>query len=236
MVTRPDGREGLALMRSDLARWLPRIGFFLMMSVSSVGFAQDSGLVQESQIRVSATAEKKIIKRVRLSVTPEMRTNAFDPDKYMVEVGLGYKPIDYLAIRTGYRFDLNERRTSIDSGHRYRLDMVGMWSRKRWKPHGRVRYMHRFGPDRPIENTLRYLLGLDHRIKKTELTLGVSAEAYHQLATNDWERIRYGADASYQFHKSKKVRQTIKGGYLFDYYLTQRLNVHIALIEYEVLF
>src|SRR5690606_42002380 len=111
-------------MRNELGHWLPSICFLLAMFVSPFTFAQDEGLVQESQIRVSATAEKKVIKRVRMSVTPEMRTNGFDPDKYMVEVGLGYKPIDYLALRTGYRFDLNERSSSVDSGHRYRLDMV----------------------------------------------------------------------------------------------------------------
>jgi hypothetical protein len=209
---------------------------FLGVQLPGRAGAQSDGPVQESQIRVSANVEKKIIKKLRVGVTPEMRTNGFDPDKYMVETGLSYKPIDYLSLRTAYRFDLNERKDTVDSGHRYRFDVVGMWPLKRLEPQARIRYTHRFGEGRPIENTLRYLLGLDYRIKKTQLTLGASAETYHQLTPQFFERMRYGANASYRFQKSKKLRQTVKGGYLLDYYLNQRLNVHIALFEYAVLF
>jgi hypothetical protein len=210
------------------------IAFVLTLLVASSAGAQQ--VEQEFQLRLGADIEKKLVKDLRVVVTPEVRTMGINPDRYLLEVGLKYDPLKFLSLRPGFRGDLEEKSSGLEGSYRAKFDVVGKVEFGDFEPNARLRYTYEFGPYRVAQHSLRYLLGLDYEIGKSDVTLGASGEAFQDLGLGSFYKMRYGIGAEWDFYKTKKVDQSISLDYNFDYYLDRYLNVHIVEIGYKIVF
>src|SRR5690606_36261589 len=80
----------------------------LLLVAPNIVKAQTEPAAQELQVRVGASLSKKVIRKVHLFVDPEMRTDGLNPDRYLIEGGLRYKPIKYFAAKGAFRTDWRE--------------------------------------------------------------------------------------------------------------------------------
>lgn len=193
---------------------------------------------QETGLRFSAVAQKELNKQFKVFINPEMRTNGFNPDRYLLEVGVDYEPIKYLEITPAFRFELDEKKSGLTPEQRLRLDLTGKLPLGDFKPTFRLRYTASFSPEEEVGQRLRYQLGLDYDPTK-RWSMGVAAELFQDLAPlSQLERMRYTAGVSYKFHRAKKMNidQSVLFKYRFDYYLQEYLNAHIFELGYKFSF
>ncbi len=233
-------RFHLAEFRLAEFRLVARAAFCLGLSVcfffTRAASAQE--VQQDTVMRFSATVEKKINKEFRAFVNPEMRTDGFNPNRYLFELGVKYKPIDYLSLTPAYRIELREKNSGdLISVQRLRLDVGSGIELGDFEPSVRVRYSTSIRPDRETAHRLRYKLGLDYQIKKY-LGADVSAELFHGLNLQEIEKMRYAAGLSYRFFRKKKkdLSQFVLFKYRFDYYLNEYRNAHIFELGYKFSF
>lgn len=209
----------------------------LLFSLTAPAHAQQPPVEQEFRTRIGANIEKKLVKDLRLVLSPELRTvEGFNPDRYLIEIGLKYDPIKYLSLRPGFRADLKESNIGLENSYRPRMDVVGSYKIEDFEPSARLRYTYSFGPYMDPEHTLRYRLGLGYDIGKTDVSVEVGAEAFHDLVAGNIYKMRYSAGGDYKFYKTKKLDQWIRLTYNLDYYLIEYRNVHFVELGYKVVF
>jgi hypothetical protein len=64
------------------------------------------------KLRSELSINKDLTKKLKLSIIPEIRwDNSLNPDKYLLESQLTYKPVKGLALEGAYRFITNPRDT-----------------------------------------------------------------------------------------------------------------------------
>jgi hypothetical protein len=211
--------------------------FFLGAVLGSTpAFAQSSTVENEGGIWFAATAQKKVFKGFEIELTPELRTVGFDVDKVLLGFGARYKVIDYLSLRTGYRGGFADDKGTVVADRRFNFDVVGSVSLGDFKPSARFRYTDSFGPSIESEHVFRYKGALDYDIGKTDVSVSGFAEAFHELNTGEFSKMRYGVGVEWAFSKTKTVDQAIGLGYHLDYHLTKYKNVHIADLSYKLEF
>lgn len=209
----------------------------LILLSGSRAEAQSEPLTQELQVRLGATVKKEVIEDVDLSLSPEMRTDGVNPDRYLLEGGVRYKPIKYFAAKAAFRGDLEE--TNIGLIHSYRP--AGSLSGylpflDDFEAEARVQYLHAFSPYDDLTRTLRYKVGLEYNVPDVKLDLSISAEAFHRVFEGEFNRMRYAIEGKYEFYSSKKLDQAIAVGYMLDYFLQKPVNRHIPTIQYIAAF
>lgn len=221
-------------MPSPFFRLVLVASVFLSLAYAAPAVAQD--VEEEFQLRVGAEVEKEVIDDLSVSLTPEMRTVGLNPDRYLLELGLKYDPLDFLSLRPGFRGDLEEKKSGLDGGYRAKMDVVGKLEFGDFEPNARLRYTYEFGPDRDSQHSLRYKLGLDYEIDPADLTVGVGVEAFQDLALGSFYKMRYGGGVTWDFYKTKKLDQSVGLSYDFDYFLDKYKNVHIVELTYGIQF
>jgi len=208
----------------------------LLLTWSSPASAQAKELETRGSIWVAATAQKKISKEVKVFVLPQIRTKGWEPQRYLLEVGLKYSPWKFLSLRTAYRAGLEKVFADPIFARRIRFDAVASGTLLRFRPSLRVRYTDTYSPDLPSVHRIRYKGVLAYRVKKFPLTPDVSLEAFQSLKTAEFFKMRYGTGASYRFYKKKKVRQFVRIAYHLEYRLDKYRNTHVARLAYKVTF
>jgi hypothetical protein len=199
-------------------------------------FAQSSTVESEGGIWFTATAQKTIFKGFDINLAPEIRTVGFDVDKVLLSVGARYKVLEYLSLRTGYRGGFADDKGDIVADRRFNFDVVGSISLGDFKPSVRFRYTDSFGPSMESEHVFRYKGELGYDIGKTDFSVAVSIEPFHELNTGEFSKIRYAAGMGWEFYKTNTLKQSIDLGYHLDYHLTSYKNVHIADLGYGLEF
>lgn len=195
--------------------------------------AQSEPVRQELQIRLGASAKAEVIENVDVSLEPEMRTDGWNPDRYLIEGGVRYKPIKYFATKATLRGDLEETKIGLVHSYRPAAAVAGYLPfLDDFKAEARLQYMYAFGPYRDPTHTLRYKAGLEYNVPKVKLDLSVSVETFHRVFEGEFNRMRYAIEAKYEFYSSKKFDQGIALGYMLDYLLQKPINRHIPTIQY----
>ncbi len=193
-------------------------------------------LEQETQLRLVVDAQKRVFEGFRVFVTPELRTVGWDLDRYLLELGMKYKPIDYLSVRGAYRFGIEEKKNGDETQYRFRVDGVGMFPLGDFEPQLRVRYQDSFGPDSVSRQRFRYRARLVYEPIKV-FAASVSAEGFQEVETGTLVKMRYAAGVEWVFARSKKkLTQSVALEYAFDYFLEEYTNVYIAQLTYKVVF
>lgn len=173
------------------------------------------------------------VKKFRITFIPELRLDeSFNIDKSLLETELSYNPIKDLSLIGSYRFIINPRDTkSTEYLHRFAFAADYSKSIKRWEPSFRIKYTN-YTEDASNGEFLRYRAKLEYDIKNFKLTPYVRAEGFHDLEENDMYKMRYALGAKYKLNK----KNSVKIGYMLDYYLQEYRNKHIITIGYSLKF
>ncbi len=198
--------------------------------------AQNEDLEQELQIRVGGAVRKKFGKDWMLQLAPQMRTDGFNPDRYLLELEGGYEPIKYVDFRAGFRGDVEERGSDLEHGYRPGASVTGSLPLEDFKPSLRLLYTYDFGPERNTRHRLRYRAKLDYNVPKIRMEISAGAEAFQRIDERGFYKMRYSLGLDYKFMKSKKFDQYIAVGYMLDYFLDEARNVHIPEVGYKAVF
>lgn len=199
--------------------------------------AQSEPLTQELQIRVGAGVKTEVIEDVDVSLKPELRTDGFNPDRYLVELAARYKPIKYFAVKGEIRSDLEEKSYGLVHAYRPAASVSGYLPfLDDFEAEARVLYTHSFGPYQDITRTLRYRAGVEYNVPDVKLDLGLSAEVFHRIPEGEFNRMRYAIEGKYKFYGTKHFDQWISLGYMLDYFLQKPVNRHIPTIGYSAEF
>ncbi|HSC89565.1 MAG TPA: hypothetical protein VLC09_19920, partial [Polyangiaceae bacterium] len=131
--------------------WALVMGLFLLYPARASAQSTD-----DVQARVGATIKKKLSKRWALALNPEMRTSGLDPERYLLEGTVGYRPIRYFTAKASLRGDVREQPDGADYGARAGLALVGSLPLGDFEAEGRVFYTYDFGNLRSERHRLRY--------------------------------------------------------------------------------
>lgn len=201
-----------------------------------VAFAQSTDVENRGGMWITANATKKVTKAVRVSLTPELRTDGWSPDRGLISFGVRYKPIDYLSLGAGYRTGFGDDKGSLVPERRVNLDLGVEYPLGRFEPSLRIRYTDSYGPSMESEHRFRYKAELDYSLRKPKLSFSSYGEVFHELNDGEVSKLRYGIGTEWTFSKSKRLAQSVELGYHLDYFLTKYRNVHIAEFGYGVTF
>ena len=183
------------------------------------------------QVRNSFEASIKLVKKLRLNLTPELRIDeTFSIDRFLMACELAYKPWKFLEIGGSYQFIVNPRvGKTTEFLNRYAFFVTFSKKIKRFDPAFRLKYTN-YAEDEPNSQFLKYKASVQYDIPKCKLTPSVGVEAYHQLNDNYLYKIRYMAGARYTIFKNNSIGLEYK----FDYYLKEYRNKHIISISYKI--
>lgn len=205
-----------------------------ILFTSSWSLAQETE--NEGQLRLRADAKKKLNKEWRVFLRPEIRTKGWDFENYMVEAGVRYKPLDYLALKTAFRFELTDKESDNEFTYRWRLDATGSLPLGRYfEAQARLRYAYVSSNQDSPESRIRPRALVEYKPLK-RLAFSLSAEAFWIVTDGDVSKMRYGSEVYYDFYRSKKVDQFVTLEYLLDYSLQEPQNTHIVRVGYGVAF
>lgn len=205
--------------------------FIVLLFLFSSAKAQE--VENEFQARTSITLSKKLLKNLKLSISPEIRfDDDFSIDKYVLEGKLTYKLSKTFSLGAGYRFYSNKRENK-DTENYGRFSFSGKYEKKfdRFEPSLRIKYSN-YSDDESDTDMLRYKAGLKYDIKNSKITPYLGLEAYHDISESEFYKMRYSAGMDYKLNK----KNSIGIGYKFDYYINEDKNRHIISVGYKVKF
>lgn len=185
------------------------------------------------QSRTYFTASTKLLKNLKLSVTPEIRfDDSFAIDKYLLEGKLSYGITDNLSVGTGYRFYANERETkSTEYDNRYSFNIKYKKEFLRFEPSLKISYTNDSDDDSNA-NILRYKAEINYNIKKCKITPFAGAEAFQETSGGELNKMRYFLGLDYKLSK----KNHIEANYKFDYFQNELKNKHIVSLGYKLKF
>lgn len=134
---------------------------------SAAHAADDKRDPAESELWLAAEGRWEFVDDFYLSFGPELRFNEEMSrlDEILPEVGLAWKPLDWLRVGGGYRFEANRRKDGdFRFGHRVHVEAVPSWE---------------VGP---IE--LSYRLRLEHSIERRDEEIDLSDELRQRLSVD----------------------------------------------------
>lgn len=209
----------------------------LILLSGSRAQAQSEPLTQELQIRVGAGVKTEVIDDVDVYLKPEMRTDGFNPDRYLLELAARYKPIKYFSAKGEFRGELEEKSYGLVHAYRPAASVSGYLPfLDDFEAEVRALYTHSFGPYQDIDRTLRFRGGVEYNVPKVKLDLALSAEVFHDLPEGNFRKMRYAIEGKYKFYNTKRFDQWISVGYMLDYFLDRPLNRHIPTLHYSAEF
>lgn len=199
-----------------------------------VGAARAQDVVNEFQGRTSFEASYSPIKKLKLTVSPELRFDeSFALSKYHIEGEAAYKLNKQFTVGASYRFVVNPR-DSKDTEYFSRFGFGLTYQKKldRFEPSFRVLYSNYADDDTENSKYLRFKAGLEYNIPKCKITPQVGIEAFRDQIEGEVFKMRYTAGADYKLFKKNYIG--IK--YKLDYYRTAYYNRHIVGLSYKIKF
>ncbi|WP_075590210.1 DUF2490 domain-containing protein [Labilibacter marinus] len=189
----------------------------------------------EMQTRTSLKMSFKPAKKLKLSVTPELRfDDSFILDKSLIEGELEYKPLKFLSLGAAYRFVANQRENKdTEYLHRFAYSATAKKDFSHFETSFRLRYSN-YADEDSGEGTefMRYKIACKYDIPKCKITPFVSAEMFQDLDASALHKMRYAAGANYKLFK----KNSIGVSYKLDYYSKEYRNKHIISLGYKIKF
>ncbi|PCH67144.1 MAG: hypothetical protein COC06_11725 [Bacteroidales bacterium] len=185
----------------------------------------------EFQSRTSITLSTKLLKNLKVSISPELRFDEnFSLDKSLLEGKASYKLFDHFSLGAGYRFYANKRESkSTEYYNRYSLIAKYTKSYYRFDPSLKVSYSN-FSDDESDSNMLRYKAAVKYNIRKSKFTPYAGLEFVQQTKDGDLHKTRYFIGTNYKICK----KNYIEASYKFDYFQNEFKNRHIVSIGYKL--
>lgn len=157
---------------------------------------------------IELSFSKKVVKNLKIEFNPELRLfGDFKMDTYILEGGLSYKLHKYLTIAGYYRYE-NEwdykKSTGAYKGqvasNRIAFDAKSGFDLNRFDFQFRLRYTNGADFDQTTDDKasyFRYRAKIDYDIKGSKFAPYVSVEAFHDLISNNVDKVRYTGGLSY---------------------------------------
>ena len=183
------------------------------------------------QLRAATEFSKKVVKKVYVSFTPELRWNdAMSFDRYLLTGGLEYKPYKFLKLYGNYRF-VGDKKSDGKTEYFHRFQLGSELSDKinRWETGARLNCTN-YTDDEGSDMFFRYKVFTSYNIRKSKITPQASFEVFHQLDKN----IIYKYRSSVGFDYKLKKKISVGVDYRFDYYKTKNKNRHIVDLELKI--
>lgn len=211
-----------------------RIAIVLVFFMATrVAMAQ--AVTNELEYRSDLDLSYKLNKKLKVSFVPEIRfDDSFDPDKYLFEGGLTYKPVKFLSLEGTYRYTINPR-TGKDTEYSNQFGLSAKAEKElgRFDAGLKIRYTNDADDGASDDEFFRYKLSLSYNIPKCKLTPEIAMEAFQQLGNDGGlYKMRFSAGADYKLFKNNYLGLSYK----FDYYHTEYLNKHIVGLGYKIKF
>jgi len=187
----------------------------------------------EHQTRTSISLSKKLNKKLKLCISPELRLDEnFALDKYQFEAELGYQLIKILSLEATYRF-IGNLRDSKDTEYlnRYAISATLKKEFNRFEPSIKINYTD-YTDDDDSKEFLRYKTSVKYNIPKCKITPSFGIEFFQQLNDGDLYKMRYSTGIVYKLCK----KNYLGAYYKLDYYLTEAKNKHILGVNYKIKF
>ncbi|HET6558635.1 MAG TPA: DUF2490 domain-containing protein [Prolixibacteraceae bacterium] len=195
---------------------------------------------------------KKIVKNLKVEFNPELRFfNDFKIDTYILEGGLSYKLHDYLTVAGYYRYEnTNDYKPNREvfvwePSNRFAFDAKTGIDIQRFNVSFRLRYTNGAeinNPDEDRYSFFRYRTKIDYDIKGSKIIPYVSAEAFHDLKLNYFDKMRYTGGIAYPLNKDNELSLFYRlQDYLEDPEIDESLHenkesMHIIGIGYSLKF
>lgn len=174
---------------------------------------------------VEVELSKKIVRNLKVEFNPELRFfNDFKIDTYILEGGLSYKLHDYLTVAGFYRYEnTNDYKPKRDvyvwePSNRFAFDAKTGFDIQRFELSFRLRYTNGAEIDNPDEDRysfLRYRTKIEYDIRGSKIIPYVSAEAFHELKLNYFDKMRYTGGLAFPLNKDNEIGLFYR---LQDYY------------------
>jgi len=198
-----------------------------LMLLSAVFAAQSADL----ELRPSATVRFSPIKKVKLYLTPELRFDYFELDKFLIEAEVKYSPLKYMDLGASYKLVMNFKTDDpTEYIHRFAFYTGVSYKIDRYTPSVRIMIAN-YDEDEGISNFMRYKAKLDYDIPKLKIDPYISAELYHQLSDGLY-KMRYAIGADWRFTKDHSIGLSYK---LDDYIDADKVK-HIVGVGYTFKF
>jgi hypothetical protein len=180
----------------------------LLFTAAGNLYPQDS----DYSLRTSANIEVKLIKKLKLDISPEFR---YDPgtgaSTLLASAGLDYKVASWLSLGAAYRLE-GESQTDAESSvgaatdysNRFAFDAATKIRMGRFTPKARLRFSNFTDFDNETDdrtNYLRYRLGIEYDIRGIPLTPFVNVEFYQKMSSGLFSKARYTLGAEYALNK-----------------------------------
>lgn len=201
----------------------------LLLILASSTKAQE--VENEFQSRTSITLSTKLLKNMKVSISPELRFDEnFSLDKSLLKGKASYKLFDHFSLGAGYQFYANKRKSkSTEYYNRYSLMAKYAKSYYRFDPSIKVSYSN-FSDDESDSNMLRYKATVKYNIRKSKFTPYAGLEVFQKTKDGDLHKIRYFIGTDYKICK----KNYIEASYKFDYFQNELKNKHIVSIGYKL--
>ncbi|WP_372773798.1 DUF2490 domain-containing protein [Mangrovibacterium sp.] len=208
--------------------------FTLIILLIGQASATAQDVENEVQTRVSAEVSFEPVKKLKLSIAPEIRLyNDFSADKYLFEGEATYKLVKFLSVGAAYRIEANLRdEKDTEYLNRFSLSATVKKEFDRFEPSIRIRYTNDSDDENTNEKFLRYKASVSYNISKSKITPSVGIEAFQQLDGDGLYKMRYMVGADYKLFKNNYLGVDYK----LDYFKTDYLNRHIFSLGYKVKF
>ena len=225
----------LRLFGQKMPSSIKQIAFILVMvSIIYSGSVHAQDVVNELQTRYSFEATYSPIKRLKLSLSPELRfDDEFSLSKYHVETGAAFKLSPVFSIEGQYRFVINPRDTK-DTEYLSRY-MFGLRYKKkldRYTLSFRMARSNYADDDTDNSKYLRFRGKLKYNIKKCKISPLVGLEAFRDQNEKEVVKMRYFVGADYKLFKKNYIGIRYK----LDYFRDAYYNKHIVAINYKIKF
>lgn len=202
------------------------LALFVLLTTTAV---KGQEVIQDFQSRSFVSITYKPIKKLKFSVTPELRMDeTFSVDKYFIEADAQYKLVKFASLGASYRFVVNPREVKeTEYLNRFAIHLKLSQKVERFKFSLKTSFTN-YNDDLTIDKYLRYKLKAEYNIPKLPLIPFVAAEAFHQISYSQFSKMRYATGMEYKFSK----HHALDVSYKLDYYLLQYQNRHILSLGY----
>lgn len=186
---------------------------------------------------------KKIFKNLKIEFNPELRMfGGFKMDSYILEGGLSYKLHKYLTLAGYYRYEneynYREKREIYEwePADRFAFDAKSGFQLSRFDLQFRLRYTNGTDFDDTTDDKtsfFRYRAKIEYDIKGNKLAPFASVEAFHDLISEDIDKMRYTGGLAYPINKKNELSLFYR---LQDYSEADKESMNIIGIGYSLKF
>jgi len=182
--------------------------FLLLMTANNV-----MGQEQDMELWTSVELEKKVSKKVRISLEEELRfnDNISRFNKFYSNLGLSYRINKFVRVGCNYRFEQKKQPENYYSTrHRLSAELILRYKVNRFRISCRNRYQQKYADINSSDDGLiprsytRSRIQVEYNIRKNPLTPYISYEFYYKVNNvedNEIDTNRYTAGLEYPLNK-----------------------------------